>query len=107
VLGATASPNGVAITDINGVWLRNGALTIGGDVIGSLYLTSTGVKLFQPNYANQAAWSGSAGLNLGKVFNVSVSATTPGGYGSVKNWNGSLPPGAVPVKCESKGAALV
>ncbi len=108
VLGTTASANGVAITEINSVWVRNGGgPTIGGDVIGWLYMTATGVKLFQANFQNKVAWSGSVGANLGKVFNISLSAATPGGYGAVGPWNGSLPPGGTPTKCESKGGALV
>jgi len=96
---------GVRIDEINSLWYKNGAVPVGGQTYGWLYIAN-GAKLFQPNYANADVWSGSLGITLGGIFGVSVGITGAGGYGAIVPWNGSLPASTQKVKCESKGGSI-
>jgi hypothetical protein len=59
------------------------------------------------NYANQVAWSGSAGIALYKIFNVSGAVAAPTGYSPIYAWDGKLPPGSSPYRCETLGATFL
>jgi len=96
--------NTVQVKDINGVWFSSNGGQVGGAVIGWMYLASNGIRYFQPNFANRAAWGASFTAQLLLGFGISVAQ--PGGYGSIAPWNGTLTPGAHLVKCESRGGVL-
>jgi len=107
-VGATQS-----VTDINALWAGTPSTAGGGTPIGWMYQGSGpnniyGTDLYvQFNYADQVAWSGSAGIALYKIFNISGAVAQPSGYSAIYPWDGKLPPGSSPIKCETQGQTFL
>jgi len=101
------------VTDINALWSGTPSTQGGGAPIGWMYQGNGppnvyGTNLYvQFNYANQTAWSGAAGISLFKIFNVSGQVAPPSGYSTIYPWDGKLPPGSSPYKCETGGATFL
>lgn len=85
----------VSVTDIN-VVISNG------NVVGWMYGSSSGTRYYQPNYATHYAWNFNVSIGI-----VSGGVGPPGGYGPVRPWTGSLPPGSRPYKCFTDGSNLI
>jgi hypothetical protein len=94
----------VVITEMNALWMDNGNNS--SYTWGWMYADAGGNRYIQVNYANKAQWSLSLSIAIGKL-GLGVGVATPGGYSAIAKWNGQLPPGAFPKKCETKGATLV
>lgn len=94
----------VVITEENSLWMNNG--NVSSYTWGWMYSDASGNRYVQVNYANKAQWSASVSGTV-SAWGLGVGVATPGGYSPIAPWNGMLPPGAFPKRCETQGATLV